>query len=1060
MFNHLALLMIVVLASCQFKNEEQGASLVAGHSPTTNSFTVVNPSSGIYRVDQNIDFTLSFPYPVIVTGTPRLALDIGGATRHASYSSGSGTANLVFRYTVAAADNDNDGITAAAAIDLNGGTLTFTGTQGVESAALNLTIPSLSSVRVDTSIPTISVSAPTAGTYYLNFPMNFTVTASEAVVVSGTPRLTLTLDSGVGFANYVSGSGTTNLTFRFVPDATHMDANGIVVPSPLDLNGGSLSDVAGNLATLTFSPPVTSSVLVNGNLPYVTAVTPPANGSYVTGNALDFVLTYSEAVDVTGVPTFGLTIGATNRIATYQSGTGSTQLTFRYIVQGDDLDIDGISGSSTLTMTGATIRDSGGTNALNLLNLPTLTGVLVSNNNPRISSFNLTNGTYYIGQTLMVTAIFNQAVTVSGVPRIPITLNTGGVVHANYVSGSGTPNLTFAYTVTSGTDDTDGIVVTSPLDLNGGTIRNAGSLDANLAFTQPSTPLVRVSGVRPIVTTLTPPSAGTYTTGQNLDFIVSFSENVTVSNTGNLILALTIGSTTRQATYLSGSGTSSLTFRYTIVLADADTNGIGVGTLTAGAPDYITDGTATNNLATLTFTAPDTSMILVNATIPTITSVTPPANATYLLAQNINFIVNFSEAVTVTGSPSLSLTVGSTSRMATYVSGTGTTALTFRYTVPSNDVDTNGIATSSPLLLAGGTIQSSNGVNATLTFTLPNTTAVLVDGDEPTVISTTVPATSLYTISQVSWVFTVTFDQIVTVTNTPRWVLNIGGTTRFANYTSGSGTSTLTFTHTLNAADVDLDGIAVGNSGNIDLNGTGAIRDANNNNANLSLNSPSVSGILLTYVNMVGWWDFDFPSSVTTVNCGIQQCVTEVRDKTGNNINLNQVTPTAQPKYLPSGFGTGNRGQIAFNGTSEFLNLNPISGITSIRTMIIVFRTNSGSMTTQDLFHSSAGGANARIQVTAAGGLTYGGTAQAGWSRNGTALTANATTGAPGLTANTSYILVVRFSANQSPAATQRLGNTNFGGRIAEVITFMNSALTDAQLAPVISYLNTKHGIY
>lgn len=1060
MFNHLALLMIFVLASCQFKNEEQGASLVAGHSPTSNRFTVVNPSSGIYRVGQNIDFAFSFPYPVIVTGTPRLALNIGGATRHASYSSGSGTGNLVFRYTVAAADNDNDGITAAAAIDLNGGTLTFTGTQGVEAAALNLTIPSLSTVRVDTSNPTISVSAPTAGTYYRDVPMSFTVTGSEAVVVSGTPRLTLTLDSGVVFANYVSGSGTTNLTFRFVPGATNMDADGIVVQSPLDLNGGSLSDVAGNLATLTFSPPVTSSVLVDGNIPYVTAVTPPANGSYVTGSALDFVLTYSEAVDVTGVPSFGLTIGATNRIATYQSGTGSTQLTFRYIVQSDDLDTDGISGSSTLTMTGATIRDSGGTNALNLLNLPTLTGVLVTNNNPLISSFNLSNGIYYIGQTLMITAIFNQAVTVSGVPRIPITLNTGGVVHANYVSGSGTTSLAFAYTVSSGTDDSDGIVITSPLDLNGGTIRNAGSQDANLTFTQPSTPLVRVSGVRPFVTTVTPPSPGTYTTGQNLDFIVNFSENVTVSNTGNLNLALTIGSTTRQATYLSGSGTSSLTFRYTVVLADADTNGIGVGTLTAGAPDYITDGTATNNLAVLTFAAPDTSMILVNATIPTITSVTPPANATYVLGQNINFTVNFSEAVTVTGSPSLSLTVGSTSRVATYLSGSGTTALTFRYTVPSNDVDTNGIATASPLLLSGGTIQSSNGVNATLTFTLPNTTAVLVDGDEPTVISTTVPATSLYNINQVSWVFTVTFDQIVTVTNTPRWVLNIGGTTRYANYTSGSGTTTLTFTHTLNAADIDLDGIAVGNSGNIDLNGTGTIRDANNNNANLSLNSPNVSGIFLTYLNMVGWWDFDYPTSVTTVTCGIQQCVSAVTDKTGNNINMNQVTATAQPKYFASGFGTGNRGYISFNGTSEFLNLNPTTGLATMRTMILVFRTESGTMTAQDLFHSSAGGANARIQVTAAGGLTYGGTAQAGWSRNGTALTANATTGAPALTSNTPYILVVRFSANQSPAATQRLGNINFGGQIAEVITFTNNALTDAQLAPIINYLNTKHGIY
>lgn len=1049
--------------ACQFKAKEESGGLISGHQEVDDEFVVTAPSAGTRTEGQTLTFSLRHPYDVTVTNTPRLTLDIGGAVRYADYVSGSGTNTLTFAYVIQAGDEDSNGITATSSIDLNTtGTLSYTGTQGPANCATAITFPSMTSVRVDTTDPTVlAVAAPySPATYFLGMQMVFVATMSENVIVTGTPRLTLTIGAATRYANYSSGSGSNLLVFTYNPVSIDVDGNGIVVAAAIDANSGTLRDAVGNDAALTFTAPNTTTVLVDGNTPYVTSITPPANGNYVTGNALDFVLTYSEAVNVTGTPSLNLTVGSTARSATYQSGTGGTQLTFRYIVQSDDLDTDGIAASPTLTMTGATIQDSGATNALNILSLPSLTGVRVTDNSPRISSFTVTNGTYYIGQILTVTAVFNQAVTVVGTPRIPITLNTGGVVYASYLSGSGTTNLVFTYTVVSGTDDNDGIVITTPVDLNGGTIRNASSVNANLSFTQPSTPLVLVSGIRPTVTTVTGPTAGTYTTGQNLDFIVNFSENVTVSNSGNILLALTVGSTSRNATYLSGSGTNALTFRYTVVLADADTNGIAVGALTTGAPDYITDGTATNNLATLTFTAPDTSAVLVNATVPTISSVTPPANATYLLGQNVDFIVNYSEAVTVTGFPTLSLTVGSTSRVATYVSGTGTTALTFRYVVPTDDVDTNGIASASPLVLSGGTLQSSNAVNATLTFTSPNTTAVLVDGDEPTVVSTTVPATSLYDINQVSWIFTVTFDQIVTVTNTPRWVLDIGGTTRYATYTSGSGTSTLTFTHTLNSADVDLDGITVGNSGNIDLNGTGTIRDANNNNANLSLNSPNVSGIFLTYVNMVGWWDFDFPSSVTTVACGIQQCVSAVTDKTGNSVNMNQVTTTAQPEYRASGFGSGNRGYIAFDGTSDFLNLSPTTGLATMRTMIIVFRTESGTMTAQDLFHSSAGGANARIQVTATGGLTYGGTAQAGWSRNGTALTANATTGAPALTANTPYILVVRFSGNQSPAATQRLGNTNFGGQIAEVITFTNNALSDAQLLPIINYLNTKHGVY
>jgi hypothetical protein len=1048
--------------ACQFKAKEETGELISGHQQVDNAFIVTAPSSGTRAAGQALIFSLKHPYAVTVTGTPRLTLDIGGVTQYADYVTGTGTATLTFSYTVQAGDNDTDGISAAALVDLNGGTLTFTGTQGPDNCDVNITAPSMTNVRVDTTAPTVvSVSAPFApATYYLGMPMTFMATMSENVTITGTPRLTLTIGASTRYANYSSGSGTSLIVFSYTPVSSDFDSNGIVVAGNIDANSGTLKDSVANNATLTFAAPSTSTVLVDGNTPYVTAITPPPNGNYITGNALDFILTYSEAVDVVGTPSMTLTIGSTPQIATYQSGSGSTQLTFRYIVQSADLDTDGIAAATTLTMTGASIRDAATTNALNYLILPSLTGVKVIDNSPRISSFTFTNGTYYIGETLNFTAVFDQAVTVTGTPRIPITFSTGGTGYATYASGSGTTSLVFTHVVTAGTDDNNGIVITSPLELNGGTIKNSTNVAANPAFTQPSTPLVLVSGIRPTVTSVTPPVAATYLTGQHIDFVVNFSENVTVSNTGNVRLALTVGSTSRNATYLSGSGTNALTFRYTVVLADADIDGIAVGLLTTSAPDYITDGTSANNLATLTFTAPDTSAVLVNATTPTISSVTPPANATYLLAQNLNFIVNYSEAVTVTGNPTMTLTVGSTSRTATYLSGSGTTALTFRYTVPTNDVDTNGVATASPLALSGGTIRSANAVNASLTFTLPNTAAVLVDGDEPTVVSTTVPSNSLYDVNQVSWIFTVTFDQVVTVTNTPRWALNIGGTTRYANYTSGSGTTTLSFTHTLNAADIDLDGIAVANSGNLDLNGTGTIRDANLNNANLSLNSPNVSGIFLTYPGMSGWWDFDAASTITTVPCGLEQCISAVTDKTGNSINLDQITTTARPEYRSSGFGTGNRGHAVFDGNSDFLNANPTTGVATIRTMVFVFRTEIATMTAQDLFHSSVGGANARVQVTSAGGLTYGGTAQAGWSRNGSVLSANATTGTPALAANTNYILVVRFSANQTVAATQRLGNTNFGGQIAETFSFSNTALSDAQLTPIINYLNGKHGVY
>src|SRR5690348_15407334 len=53
---------------------------------------------------------------------------------------------------------------------------------------------------------------------------------------------------------------------------------------------------------------------------------------------------------------------------------------------------------------------------------------------------------------------------------------------------------------------------------------------------------------------------------------------------------------------------------------------------------------------------------------------------------------------------------------------------------------------------------------------------------------------------------TVTFDQLVSVANTPRIALNAGGGA-FANYLSGSGSATLTFRYTVGAGQSagDLD---------------------------------------------------------------------------------------------------------------------------------------------------------------------------------------------------------------------------------------------------------------
>lgn len=103
--------------------------------------------------------------------------------------------------------------------------------------------------------------------------------------------------------------------------------------------------------------------------------------------------------------------------------------------------------------------------------------------------------------------------------------------------------------------------------------------------------------------------------------------------------------------------------------------------------------------------------------------VTVPAFA----ASTIPFVVAMSEIVTVTGTPRIAVDVGGVTRYATYTGGSGTSSLTFTYSMTGGDVDLDGVTLISPIDLNGGAIQDLSGNAATLIYTLPDTTNVKVN---------------------------------------------------------------------------------------------------------------------------------------------------------------------------------------------------------------------------------------------------------------------------------------------------------------------------------------------
>ncbi len=237
------------------------------------------------------------------------------------------------------------------------------------------------------------------------------------------------------------------------------------------------------------------------------------------------------------------------------------------------------------------------------------------------------------------------------------------------------------------------------------------------------------------------PSAGTYIAGQTLNFTVNFSEAVTVDTSGGTPrLALTLGSSTRYATYHSGSGSAAVTFSYTVQNGDNDADGIAVGTLDANGG---TLKDATGNDATLTLNSiASTSAVLVDTSAPVVNSVSVPTNGTYITGQHLAFSVNFSKAVTVDssgGTPYLALTVGSSAVHASYASGSGSTTLIFSYPIQAGDHDSDGVALGA-LSSNGGTLKDGAGNDATLTLnSVGSTSGVLVDAVAPT-LSSSLPA--------------------------------------------------------------------------------------------------------------------------------------------------------------------------------------------------------------------------------------------------------------------------------------------------------------------------------
>ncbi|MFN8384345.1 MAG: sortase [Anaerolineales bacterium] len=138
-------------------------------------------------------------------------------------------------------------------------------------------------------------------------------------------------------------------------------------------------------------------------------------------------------------------------------------------------------------------------------------------------------------------------------------------------------------------------------------------------------------------------------------------------------------------------------------------------------------------------------VILTYVAPPTVTVVSSTsANGTYGVGAVIPVTVTFSSAVNVTGTPQLTLETGAVDRVINYLSGTGTSILTFNYTVQAGDTsaDLNYVATTS-FSLNGGTIRDATTLLDAI-LTLPAVGgANSLGGQKNIVIDTAAPTATI-----------------------------------------------------------------------------------------------------------------------------------------------------------------------------------------------------------------------------------------------------------------------------------------------------------------------------
>ena len=481
-------------------------------NPAVLTHTAVSSQSG-HRVDgvrpkldatdgavvNGTTLTLTYDEPLDGTSPPpasAFTVTGGGAARTVSGVAVGG--RMVILTLDPAVEHGQTGIRVSYRVPTGAGESPLRDTVG--NAAARLSNLPVTNETPDTTPPAVSkleiTSDPgTDRTYASGDEIQVTVTFSETVEVTGTPRLRLELGGGRRTAGYQGGSETAALVFEYEVAEGESDTDGVGVEAD-GLSGGTIRDEARNNAELDHDGVAADAGhQVDGVRPRLAA----SGGAVVNGTTLR--LTYDEALDIGSAPGAGdFTVSGGDRARTVS----------RVVVRGAAVELTlnagaehgeaGIQVSYTPGM--KRLRDVPGNEAEALSREP-VTNETPDTTPPRVESLGIASNpgsdqTYAMGDGIEVRVQFNETVEVEGTPRLRLRVGNRTRT-AGYLRDTGTAAPVFGYEVGEGDEDTDGVSIEAGrIALNGGTIEdeaeNAADLDHEAVAAQAGH---QVDGVRP-----------------------------------------------------------------------------------------------------------------------------------------------------------------------------------------------------------------------------------------------------------------------------------------------------------------------------------------------------------------------------------------------------------------------------------------------------------------------------------------------------------------------------------------------------------------------------------